>query len=150
MRIITGKVGGAGVNDLNIYLRLIGNKGCTGKLHIEDLKQSFEDGLKPNTHMDMMIATDDSLGDIQVVILGIDGMLADLHTWFVDFTVVYDFLKSNDADREIQFPCYHWISGDSMLPLLHVQVRRARIILAAMLSLYFFSNNSYSQGCAGK
>ena len=112
VRIITGKVGGAGVNNLKIYLRLIGNKACTGKLYIEDLKQFFEDGLKPDTHMDMMIATDDSLGDIQVVVLGIDGMLADLHTWFVDFTVVYDFLKSNDADREIQFPCYHWISGD--------------------------------------
>ncbi len=62
--------------------------------------------------MDMVIATEHSLGDVQVVILGIDGLLANLYTWYVDFMVVYDFLKEHDADREIEFPCYHWISGD--------------------------------------
>ena len=71
--------------------------------------QSFHE----STHDDMIIETDQCLGDIQVVGVGlhydlitkvVDGVL-DCH-WYVDYISIIDFQKNQ---VEIQYPCYHWL-----------------------------------------
>ena len=106
---MNGKTKAAGTTNNRVYVTLVGSKAATGKVQLMDAKEFFEGGLKANTHVDLVIETDHDLGDVQVVILGIDGKLAVDNTWFVNCTMVYDFLKGKE---ESEFPCYHWIKGD--------------------------------------
>jgi hypothetical protein len=59
------------------------------------------------TYGDMVIETEENLGDVEVVNLGINGRKKSQE--FVDYTKVYDFSKNRE---ESEFPCYHWIKGD--------------------------------------
>jgi hypothetical protein len=59
------------------------------------------------TYDDLIIETEENLGDVEVVNLGINGRKKSQE--FVDYTKVYDFSKSR---KESEFPCYHWIQGD--------------------------------------
>ena len=94
-------------------MRLIGSKKSTGKLPLLDIKHYLEGGIKSDTHLDLIVATEHSLGDVEVVILSIDGKFTNHYSWFVDFTIVYDCFKNNCDDRKTVFPCYHWIKGNS-------------------------------------
>ena len=62
---------------------------------------------KKYTYHDMVIETDESLGDVEVVILGIISWRKSRNE-YVDFTKVYDFAKNR---AETEFPCYHWIEA---------------------------------------
>lgn len=99
----------AGTTNNHVYITLIGSKAATGKVQLMDSKEFFEGGLKAHSHVDLVIETDHNLGDVQVVVLGIDGKIGIDNAWFVNYTMVYDFLKSKE---ESEFPCYHWIKED--------------------------------------
>ena len=108
VRVVNGKMGGAGVDNYSVFVNLVGTKGSTGKVHLHGITQCLVGGIKKNTHQDLIIKTWATLGDIQVVILGIDGKIGLHNTWFVQYTVVYDFFGEHDKEG-VQFPCYHWI-----------------------------------------
>ena len=109
VRVVNGKMREAGTTNYSVYVTLIGSKASTGKVSLLTFFQYLAGGIGANTHMDLVIETEQSLGDVQVVILGIDGKLALDNTWFVNYTKVYDMLKEK---QEIEFPCYHWIEGN--------------------------------------
>ena len=71
------------------------------------------DSFQEDTHDDMIIETDQHLGDIQVVGVGlhydlitkVEDAILDCH-WYVDYISIIDF---QNKQSETQFPCYHWI-----------------------------------------
>ena len=108
VRVVNGKMSGAGTNNNDVYVCLVGTKACTGKVPLMSSLEFIKGGIDSNTHLDVIVETDESIGDVQVVILDIDDRLAFDNSWFVNYTIVYDFFKDK---AEIEFPCYHWIKG---------------------------------------
>lgn len=107
LRVANGKMKSPGTHITSVYARLIGNMGATGKICLSGIG-----GMDTRTHQDMIIETMETLGEIQVVIVGIDRALAD-NAWFVEYTSVYDF-GSKKKVQEVMFPCYHWIKKNQM------------------------------------
>lgn len=105
VRVVNGKMFGAGTDCPDIYITLVGTNGSTGKVELMGATQFLKGGTGCNTHEDMIIETKINLGDIQVVVLGIGNTVID-YSWFVEYTVVYDYSKGK---AETRFPCYHWI-----------------------------------------
>ena len=109
--IMNGKQLGAGTSSPEAFISLIGRSGHSGKLYL----QGFLSLLSGNTvHRDtwdnVIIESTENLGEILVVVLGIDKSLIN-DPWYVDEVGVYNFQSSkHDA-----FPCYHWIgNGDNV------------------------------------
>lgn len=106
VRVVIGKMLGAGNNyAAHEYIRLIGTKGASEKVY---LTGSFE-YIAAGTYLDLTIETKGSLGEIQVLTLGIEQRIDD--ALFVDYSEVKD-LSCQADDKETRFPCYHWISGN--------------------------------------
>ena len=108
---MNGKQLGAGTSSPEAFISLIGRSGHSGKLYL----QGFLSLLSGNTiHQDtwdnVIIESNGDLGEILVVILGIDESIVD-DPWYVNEVGVYNFQSSkHDA-----FSCYHWIgNGDSI------------------------------------
>lgn len=87
------------------YVILIGNKAASKKVYLT----GFFTDIESDTYQDLLIETKESLGDVQVVVIGIEGGFDN--AWFMQYTGVYNL--SYDADKKgIRFPCYHWINKD--------------------------------------
>ena len=108
MRVVNGKMADAGTTNWNVFIQLVGSKGSTGKLHLVGFLQHGGGWMDRGTYQDLIVETDSSLGEVQVVVLDLDSTLALDSTWYVQYTMVYDFSQSKP---EVQFPCYHWITG---------------------------------------
>ena len=109
-RIVNGKMATAGTFGADVYFNLIGDKASTGNISIYDFWHYICGGISSNTFLDFIVETEKSLGEVLVVILGIDGgKIALDSTWFVSYTVAYEL----STKVEIQFPCYHWIGKDT-------------------------------------
>ncbi len=90
---------------------LIGDKGKTGKLSL----RNFYDFLNPvsrDTYDNLTVTTDTDLGSVLVVIVGCDGSWLE-DQWYVSAVTVVN-LQSKEID---QFPCHHWIGGDSFVSI---------------------------------
>ena len=102
----------AGTFGADVYFNLIGDKASTGKVSIYDTWYYLCSGISSNTFIDLIVETEKSLGEVLVVILGIDGgEIALDSTWFVSYSVAYQL----STMVEIQFPCYHWIGKDTSI-----------------------------------
>ncbi len=124
IRIVTGKQFLAGTTDTRVYITLIGKQASSGKVYLSHWLNIFSKPTSRRTYDDLLIETDQELGEILVVVLGNDKgwfLGGDGSSWFVDFVMVHNF-QSKGTD---EFPCYHWIGeGDyvsftahtSMLP----------------------------------
>ena len=107
---MTGRQLGAGTT-ANAYVTLVGDKGKTGKLSL----RGYWDFLKPisrDTYNNLTVVTDNDLGKVLVVIVGCDGSWVE-DQWYVSAVTVAD-LQSKETE---QFPCYHWIAGDSYVSI---------------------------------
>ena len=85
----------------------------------------------------MIIETDQHLGDVEVVGVGLHydwisrakAALLDCH-WYVDYISIIEF-QGEKLVSETQFPCYHWlgynnkevtaVSKVGKLPLMHIK-----------------------------
>lgn len=65
--------------------------------------------IEAGTYLDLLIETTASLGNIQVVVVGIEVGLPN--PWFIQYTGVYNLC--DDDIEENRFPCYHWIKADT-------------------------------------
>ncbi len=104
VQIVTGKQTDAGTTG-DSYVMLVGDKGKTEKL---SLRRWFDYEVGENSFNNLTIVTDDDLGKVLVVVVGCDaGWFED--QWYVSFVTVVN-LQLQQVD---EFPCYHWIDGDS-------------------------------------
>ena len=83
----------------------MGDKGKTEKL---SLRGWFDYQVGENSLSNLTIVTDDDLGKVLVVVVGCDTGWFEDH-WYVSFVTVVN-LQLQEVD---EFPCYHWIDGDS-------------------------------------
>lgn len=117
MSVVTGDQKGAGTPDTGAYITLVGSKGHSGKVQLQDFLSILSGkSLDKGRCSNIVIESSEDLGEVLVVILGIDeskpisrNPLAD--PWYVDDVGVYNY---QSKEQEL-FPCYHWInSGDSV------------------------------------
>ncbi|KAL5491869.1 hypothetical protein EMCRGX_G017234 [Ephydatia muelleri] len=111
VRIVTGAEAFSGTPDSDIYVSLVGSKGCTGKLLI--VQGWFSSAVSTQSYDDLVVESDKDLGELLVVILGNpqNWMLSAGSAWFVDFVECIDL----QTKRKQEFPCYHWINdGDAI------------------------------------
>ena len=113
VRIVTGHQVGSSATSLDVFFTLFGHKSETNKISLGLLEWITTDSFHKDTHDDMIIETDDHLGDIQVVGVGLkDDLVAKLKAdllncyWYVNYISIIDF---QDNEAEIHFPCYHWL-----------------------------------------
>lgn len=105
IRVVSGKMIESGTSFTAPYVVLVGNKAATEKIYLTKLGTDIEAG----TYLDLLIETTASLGNIQVVVVGIEVGLPN--PWFIQYTGVYNLC--DDDIEENRFPCYHWIKADT-------------------------------------
>lgn len=104
LRIVNGAMQAAGTTGADVFFDLVGSKSTTGKVSIYSYFTMTFSGISAKTCNDMIVETDKDLGEVLVVLMGIDGGGLDT-TWFVDYAVVKYIAEGVEAE----FPCYHWI-----------------------------------------
>ena len=108
---MNGKQMGAGTAAHNVFIQLVGRNGHSGKVYLQSYLSLFTGGtFKRNELENLIIESSGDLGEIEVVILGIDDSLVH-YSWYVNEIGIHNCTsKSTYA-----FPCYHWIgSGHSV------------------------------------
>ena len=109
---MNGEMAGAGTTGADVFVTLVGSKASTGKVSIYSYLFSSLSGVVSGTCDDLIIETKGPLGDVQVVLLGIDGGDWALdNTWFVNYTLVKDMTTK----VETHFPCYLWIGKNKVV-----------------------------------
>ena len=109
---------------------LVGDKGKTEKRSLRRWFD-FQVGHLTTWHA---IVTDDDLGKVLVVVVGCDSGWFQDH-WYV--TVVN--LQLQEVD---QFPCYHWIDGDSHVT---ITATTSKVITTNMYNTSELAVCAYSQ-----
>ena len=114
VRIVTGSQQACSATARDVFFAVTGTKSQSDRISLGVLQRLCSSGcFKKDTHDDMIIETDEHLGDIQVVGVGlhydiianVEAKLLDCH-WYVDYISIIDF-QNNES--ETQFPCYHWL-----------------------------------------
>ena len=115
---MTGHQAGSNATSIDVFFTLAGCKSETKKISLS-LFQWLQatDSFHKDTHDDMIIETDDHLGDVQIVGVGLrDDLIAKLKAyvlnchWYVNYISIIDF---QDNEVESHFPCYHWLGYDN-------------------------------------
>ena len=111
---MTGSQKACSATARDVFFDVTGTESRTNKMSLGLFQRLCSlDSFKEDTHDDMIIETDQHLGDIQVVGVGlhydlitkVEDAILDCH-WYVDYISIIDF---QNEESEIQFPCYHWI-----------------------------------------
>ena len=113
---MTGSQQACSAKARDVFFTVAGTKSQSNRISLGIWQRFTErDSFQEDTHDDMIIETDQHLGDIQVVGVGLDyDWIADIEShnpvfqchWYVSYVSVIDFQNTRS---EIQFPCYHWI-----------------------------------------
>ena len=111
VRVVNGRMAAAGTTGgVDTYVTLIGTEGSTGKVSLLGTLRYLFKGMDSGTYEDLVIETEKNLGEIQVIILGIEGSLLAFNSeWFVEFTEITDLTKQS---KSVRFPFYHWIKAE--------------------------------------
>ena len=114
VRIVTGSQQACSATARDVFFAVTGTKSQSGRISLGLFQRLRSlDSFKRDTHDDMIIETDEHLGDVQVagvgleydVIANMEAKLLDCH-WYVDYISIIDFQNN---ETEIRFPCYHWL-----------------------------------------
>ena len=107
----------------NVFLTVTGTRSKIDKMSLVPpglferfrARKFFQQG----TYDDIIIETDQTLGDIKVVGVGLhQGWIRWLvptlldHHWYVEYISIVDF-KDEQSETEARFPCYHWLGYDN-------------------------------------
>ena len=110
---MTGSQQASGAKAWDVFFTVAGTKSQSNRISL-GFFQTLADwhSFQEDTYDDMIIETDQNLGNIQVVGVGLKydriaeaTSLLNCH-WYVNYISIIDF---QDKQSEIQFPCYHWI-----------------------------------------
>ena len=111
---MTGSQNACSAAARDVFFALTGTDSHSEKISLGLFKRLCAlESFQEDKHDDMVIETDQKLGDIQVVGVGlrydlvakvVDG-ISDCH-WYVDYISIIDF---QEDEKESQFPCYHWL-----------------------------------------
>ena len=115
---MTGSQQACSAKPREVFFNLAGTKSQTEKVSLTPFQRLIEkDAFQEDTHDDMIVETDEHLGDIQVVGVGLEynwvaKVQADLLNchWYVSYISIIDF---QNEQSETHFPCYHWIGYNS-------------------------------------
>ena len=115
---MTGNQKACSATARDVFFNVTGTKSQSDKMSLGLLQRLFAmNSFQESIHDDMIIETDEHLGDIQVVGVGleydlitkVEDAILDCH-WYVDYISIIDF-QNNQS--EVQFPCYHWLGYNS-------------------------------------
>ena len=127
---MNGKQLGAGNSDPEVYICLVGRNGHSGKIFLQSfLSMTGLTGhtLHRGTWDNLIIESNEDLGEIEVVFLGIDKTFLPGVSWYVNEVGIYNFQSKNQE----AFPCYYWIgNGDSV----SFTSKTSKKFIASMLS----------------
>ena len=117
---MTGNQEGSGTPDTGVYITLVGSKGHTGKIHLQSVLTILSGkAIDTGTTSNIVIESGGDLGDVLVVIVGIDKSHVSnpiSAPWYVDDVGVFNY---QNKQQEL-FPCYHWIgNGDRVSVTAH-------------------------------
>ena len=99
--VVTGKQEGAGTSDTGVFVQLIGSKGQTSKVYLQDyLKVLTGRNIDSDTTENLIVESSGDLGEVLVVVLGNDkSWLAPLGApWFVNEVQVHNFPKQGPGE----------------------------------------------------
>ena len=93
------------------FICLVGSSGYSGKLCLQRSLSALAGGSVHRDVMnDMVVESSGDLGEISVVILGIDDSRFH-YSWYVNEVGIYNC----QSKKQGAFPCYHWIrNGESV------------------------------------
>ena len=116
---MTGHQVGSYATSIDVFFTLAGCKSETKKISLS-LFQWLQatNSFHKDTYDDMIIETDDHLGDVQIVGVGLkDDIFSKIKArvinchWYVNYISITDFQEDNEV--ESRFPCYHWLGYDN-------------------------------------
>ena len=111
---MTGNQKACSATARDVFFAVTGTKSHTNKMSLGLFQRFWTSySFQEDTHDDMIIETDQHLGDVQVVGVGlrydlitkVEDAILDCH-WYVDYISIIDF---QNEQFETHFPCYHWI-----------------------------------------
>ena len=112
---MTGSLQASSATARNVFFTVTGTNAQSERMSLGLFQWLAErDAFKKNTHDDMIIETDQHLGDVKVVGVGLEyDLISDLIMpkaldchWYVAYISIIDFQNERS---ETHFPCYHWI-----------------------------------------
>ena len=117
VRIVTGSQKGSSATTWDVFFTLTGTKAQSERISLGLFQTLFAmDSFNKSTYDDMIIETDQNLGDVRIVGVGLRNdmitkwvdFFVDRH-WYVEYVSIIDF---QNKEAETQFPCYHWLEYD--------------------------------------
>ena len=114
VRIVTGSQQASSATARNVFFTVTGTNAQSERMSLGLFQRLAErDAFQEDTHDDMIIETDQHLGDVKVVGVGLEydpitstvSNLLNCH-WYVAFISIIDFQNERSQNH---FPCYHWI-----------------------------------------
>ena len=116
VRIVTGSQQGCSAKARDVFFTVAGTETQSNKISLSFIQRLKKlNSFHEDKHDDMVIETDQHLGEVKVVGVGLEhDVIAEMEShnpiyqcqWYVDYISIIDFQKEQS---EIQFPCYHWI-----------------------------------------
>ena len=137
---MTGSWQGGSAKAKEVFFTLTGTKLQSEKMSLSTFQRLFErDAFQEETHDDMIIETDQHLGDVQVVGVGLEyDWIADAQAnlfnnyWYVSYISIIDF---QNEQSETHFPCYHWLGYDSKEVTAVSKVGKLSLMVAIAMHL---------------
>ena len=111
---MTGSQQASSATARNVFFTVTGTNAQSERMSLGLFQRLAErDAFQEDTHDDMIIETDQHLGDVKVVGVGLEydpiastvSNLLDCH-WYVAFISIIDFQNERSENH---FPCYHWV-----------------------------------------
>ena len=115
---MTGSQKGSSATTRDVFFSLTGTKSQSKMISLGLFQSLFAlDSFNKSTYDDMIIETEQNLGDIKMVGVGLHNdmisklvdFVLDCH-WYVEYISIVDF---QNKETETQFPCYHWLGYDN-------------------------------------
>ena len=115
---MTGSQKGSSATTRDVFFSLTGTKSQSKMISLGLFQSLFAlDSFNKSTYDDMIIETEQNLGDIKMVGVGLHNdmisklvdFVLDCH-WYVEYISIVDF---QNKEIETQFPCYHWLGYDN-------------------------------------
>ena len=115
VRIVTGSQQACSAKARDVFFTVAGTKSESNRISLGFFERWYSNSFQEDKHDDMIIETDQNLGDVQVVGVGLEhDWISDIQSynpiyqcqWYVNYISIIDF---QNGQSEVQFPCYHWI-----------------------------------------